>query len=119
MVGLGCYFIIFFIASLLLLRAEKRGGKPLEKRKFLLRIALLSLPLIYICSQAGWVVAEVGRQPWTIQDLLPVQASVSGIKASSVYTTVIIFITLFTALLAAEIKIMCTQIKKGPHVNEE
>ncbi len=119
MVGLGCYFILFFIASLLLLRVEKRGGKPLEKRKFLLRIALLSLPLIYICSQAGWVVAEVGRQPWTIQDLLPVQASVSGIKASSVYTTVIIFITLFTALLAAEIKIMCTQIKKGPHVNEE
>lgn len=119
MVGLGCYFILFFIAALLLLRAEKRGGKPLEKKRLLLRIGLLSLPLIYICSQAGWIVAEVGRQPWTIQDLLPIKASVSGVKASSVYTTVIIFLVLFTTLLVAELKIMCTQIKKGPHVSEE
>jgi cytochrome d ubiquinol oxidase subunit I len=77
-------------------------------------IAIISVPLVYICSQAGWIVAEVGRQPWTIQDLLPVQASVSGVSADNVYTTLAIFFILFTILLIAEMGIMFNQIKKGP-----
>jgi cytochrome d ubiquinol oxidase subunit I len=74
----------------------------------------VSVPLVYICSQSGWIVAEVGRQPWTIQDLLPVHASVSGVSASNVYATLAIFFVLFTVLLIAEIGIMFNQIKKGP-----
>ena len=58
--------------------------------------------------------AEFGRQPWTIQDMLPVGASVSNIGSSAVATTFWIFLVLFTVLLAVEINIMLKQIKKGP-----
>ena len=77
-------------------------------------IAIISVPLVYICSQAGWIVAEVGRQPWTIQDLLPVQTYVSGVSADNVYTTLAHFFVLFTILLIAEMGIMFNQIKQGP-----
>ncbi|MCJ7801375.1 MAG: cytochrome ubiquinol oxidase subunit I, partial [Candidatus Marinimicrobia bacterium] len=62
----------------------------------------------------GWVVAEVGRQPWTIQDILPVQVATSNLSVGSVQTTFFLFLGLFTILLIAEIKIMLTQIKVGP-----
>ncbi|MPL74477.1 Cytochrome bd-II ubiquinol oxidase subunit 1 [bioreactor metagenome] len=84
------------------------------KHKWYHWLALASIPLVYICSQAGWVVAEVGRQPWTIQDLLPVNAAVSGVSTGSVKTTLIMFFVLFTILLIAEIGIMIKVIKKGP-----
>jgi len=68
---------------------------------------------VYICSQSGWIVAEVGRQPWTIQNLLPVNAAVSGVESGNVLTTLIIFAVLFTAMLCVEISIMLKQIRKG------
>jgi len=77
-------------------------------------VAIISVPVVYICSQAGWIVTEVGRQPWTIQDLLPVQASVSGVSSGSVLTTIIIFFVFFSVLLVAELSIMFKVIKKGP-----
>jgi len=70
--------------------------------------------LAYLASMLGWVVAEVGRQPWVIQDIMPTIAAVSQVKASSVQLTFVIFAVIFTGLLIAEIKIMLTQIKKGP-----
>jgi len=112
MVGLGIFFIFFFILTMYL---EKKN--LIAQKKWFHYLAIISIPLVYICSQAGWIVAEVGRQPWTIQDLLPVQAAVSGVSASSVLTTTIIFFVLFTILLAAELKIMFKQIKKGPDAN--
>ena len=72
------------------------------------------VPLVYICSQAGWIVAEVGRQPWAIQDVLPLTAAVSRIDASAVQITFAIFAVLFTLLLVAELSIMFKQIKLGP-----
>jgi len=71
-------------------------------------------PLAYLAGQLGWVVAEVGRQPWTIQDILPVQAAASAVTAGNVKTTFILFAVLFTGLLIAEVTIMVKQIKKGP-----
>lgn len=106
MVMLGAYFILFFILALVI-----------NDKKWFYYLSILSIPAVYVCSQCGWIVAEVGRQPWTIQDLLPVQAAVSGISAANVYTTIIIFFLLFTTLLAAELRIMFKQIKKGPEEN--
>jgi cytochrome d ubiquinol oxidase subunit I len=62
----------------------------------------------------GWVLAEMGRQPWIIQDLMPVSAAVSQIGSGSVITTFILFAVLFSILLIAEISIMIRQIKLGP-----
>ena len=61
----------------------------------------------------GWIVAEVGRQPWAIQDLLPTAVATSQINSSSVQLTFWIFAVLFTILLIAEIRIMLSQIKSG------
>ncbi len=109
MVMLGFYFIAFFALILYLSIKEK-----LENQKLILKIALWSIPLGYIASQLGWIVAEVGRQPWTIQDILPTMASTSHISVGSVQTTFCIFAVLFTVLLIVEIKILVKQIKIGP-----
>lgn len=77
-------------------------------------ICLFSIPLAYIASQAGWIVAEVGRQPWAIQDILPTSASISRLDASSVQLTFFIFLVLFTVLLIAELSIMLKAIRRGP-----
>ena len=75
-------------------------------------MAIVSVPFMWICSEAGWVVAEVGRQPWTVQDLLPSIAAISDIPVSSVILTFWIFAIIFTVLLIAELSIMMHQIQK-------
>ncbi|MEA3503783.1 MAG: cytochrome ubiquinol oxidase subunit I [Bacteroidota bacterium] len=109
MVGLGFYFIILFAVILFFLLKQN-----IDKKKFWLKLALWSIPLGFIASELGWVVAEVGRQPWTIQDLLPTMASTSHLSTFSVQITFWMFTILFTALLIAEVKIMLHQIKSGP-----
>ena len=114
MVGLGFLFIFIFIAALWVVM--KRDG---NFKKWLLYLSILSVPLVYISSQAGWIVAELGRQPWTIQDLLPTVAAVSRVDASSVMVTFFLFFTLFIILFIAEIKILFAQIRKGPKISNE
>ncbi len=109
MVGLGALFIIFFAVVLFMVYRKDIAGA-----KWLHVAALAMLPLGYIASEAGWIVAEFGRQPWTIQDMLPTWVAVSDIGAGSVMLTFFIFLALFTTLLAAEITILCKAIKKGP-----
>lgn len=111
MVGLGGAF--FVILALLTWFAYKRSDK-LPSTKWLLWLSLLFTPLAWVASEAGWIVAEVGRQPWTIQNLLPVGAAVSKIEASSVMITFALFFLLFSIMLVAEINIMRKAIKRGP-----
>ena len=106
MVGLGSLFLLFFAVLVFL-----SYRKDITNMKLLHYAGLLMLPLAYICSESGWIVAEMGRQPWTIQDMLPTWASVSNIAAGEVMTTFVLFLVLFTAMLVAEISIMCKQIK--------
>lgn len=112
MVGLGMYFIALFSILVFFSLKEK-----IDKSKWLLRAALWSIPLGYVAGELGWAVAEVGRQPWAIQDVLPVQAAISSISTQSVQITFFLFLILFTALLIAEIRIMLNQIKKGPEAD--
>ena len=109
MVGLGGLFVLLFVALLFLIIKDRLMKFPL-----LLKGAVACIPLVYICSQAGWICAEVGRQPWAIQDLLPVSAAVSGIQTASVQITFFLFLLLFTVLLVVEIRIMLQAIRKGP-----
>lgn len=109
MVGLGVWFVVLFAACLVML---KKG--TLVRRRWALWLMLLSLPLPYVAGQAGWIVSEVGRQPWTVQDMLPAMASVSELSYEAVRTTFFIFAVLFTMLLVAEIMIMVRQVKNGP-----
>lgn len=110
MVMLGGYFILFFIVILFFVYK-----KDLTKMRWMQYVALWTIPLGYIAGQAGWVVAECGRQPWAIRDMLPVSAAISKLGVGSVQATFFIFVILFTVMLIAEIRIMLREIKKGPH----
>ena len=86
----------------------------LEQQRWLQLPGTTLFFLALIASEAGWIVAEVGRQPWAIQDLLPVSIASTNLTSTTVQTTFFMFVALFTALLVAEIKIMCKQISIGP-----
>ena len=135
MVGLGCLFILFFAVLIILAyripylsvitrrllaafgilpetSADVHTITGLPAWHYWLAIALI--PLAYIASESGWLVAEFGRQPWTIQDMLPTWAAVSDLHSSSVMITFFLFLILFTTMLAVEINILLKQIQKGP-----
>lgn len=86
----------------------------IEQKRWLLPLGIASFFLAMIAGQAGWVVAEVGRQPWAIQGMLPVTTATSNLGVGSVMATFWMFAVIFTVLLLAEVKIMVRQIKKGP-----
>jgi len=135
MVGLGCLFILYFAIMVLMsfkipflsvttrrlsaafgllpeTEADSHDIAGLPSWHYWVAIALV--PLAYIASESGWLVAEFGRQPWTIQDMLPTWVSVSDINGTSVALTFFLFLFLFTLMLCVEINIMLKQIKRGP-----
>lgn len=113
MVGLGSFLLLVMILVLWFERKGRMAGL-----RWLQWVALLSIPLVYLAGQAGWIVAEVGRQPWAIQDLLPVKAAVSSLSTGAVKTTFFIFVAIFALFLAIEVRILVKAIKKGPAVEE-
>ena len=113
MVGLGCFLLLLMAVVLWAERKDRIAGLA-----WLQWVALFSIPLVYIAGQAGWIVAEVGRQPWAIQDLLPVNAAVSSLSVGAVRTTFFVFVAVFTLFLVIEIRILLKAIMKGPAVDE-
>lgn len=109
MVMAGGYLLLYFIVMLFL---SYRKPEHLENR-WVAFLGLITIPVVWIASEAGWVVAEMGRQPWVIEGMLPTRAAVSAIPASSVQLTFWMFVVVFTGLLAAEISIMCREISKA------
>ncbi len=137
MVGVGCLLILFFgLVAVLAFRvpflsvfsrrllaalglmdeayADVHGATRMPR--WLCWMAIVMLPLAYIASESGWLVAEMGRQPWTIQDVLPTWAAVSDLSSGSVLVTFVLFLLLFTTMLGVEINIMLKQIRRGPEV---
>lgn len=111
MVGLGCLFIAVFALMLFIVYR-----KDITRFGWLQKVGIALIPLAYIASECGWLVAEFGRQPWTIQDMLPTWAAVSDLSSGGIAFTFFLFLVLFTAMLAVEVSIMCKQIKKGPEL---
>jgi cytochrome d ubiquinol oxidase subunit I len=109
MVYLGCFILLVLIFIQFFLYKDKISNK-----RWLLWLAIISIPLVYICGQAGWIVSEVGRQPWAIQDLLTVGAATSSLSVAAVKTTFFIFLVVFALFLVIEIGIMLKAIQKGP-----
>jgi len=109
MVSLGMWFIYLFISVIFFtLKKEITEVRPI------LWAALLSIPLGYIAAETGWIVAEVGRQPWAIQDLMPTHIAATNLSSGNIMLSFVLFAVLFTALLIAEVKIMLRQIVIGP-----
>lgn len=109
MVALGIWFIAL-TATFFVLSARRR----LDAYPWLLKLAVLSIPLPFVAAEAGWIVAELGRQPWAIEGVLPTAVAVSNLGIGTVLGTLIGFVVLYTILLVIEMKLMLKAIRKGP-----
>jgi len=109
MVGLGFYFIVLFAVAFVLASRRK-----LRRYRSFLWIALLSLPLPWVAAELGWIVAEVGRQPWVIEGVLPTFLAVSSISAANVWTTLIGFVVFYSTLAVVDVYLMLKTVKAGP-----
>ncbi len=105
----GGYLLLFFMVMLWL---SYRKPSTLENR-WAIFFGLITIPVVWLVSEAGWVTAEMGRQPWTIEGLLPTRAAISDIPSGSVMLTFWMFVVVFVGLLAAEISIMTREIRKA------
>lgn len=105
MVGFGSFLLLLMVVMVWTSR-----NSSFRYPRWLLWAGIVSIPMVYIAGQAGWIVAEVGRQPWAIQDLLPVGVAVSQLSPSQVMITFFLFLALFTLLLIAEVRILCKAI---------
>ena len=112
----GLFALVFVLA--LIFTSKKRVASFASKRWFSW-VMILCIPLVYLCSQCGWILAEVGRQPWAIQDVLPLNAAISALSVGSVKITFFVFLILFAVMLVAEGSIMWNALKKGPDTHEE
>ena len=109
MVGLGMFFIVL-TAVFFWLSARRR----LDAYPWLLKVAVWSIPLPWIAAEAGWIVAELGRQPWAVEGVLPTAVAVSNLGVQAVLTTLIGFVVLYSVLIVVEMKLMLGAIRKGP-----
>jgi cytochrome d ubiquinol oxidase subunit I len=109
MVGLGFYFI--FATALGLWKRNRLADSP----KYL-KFMLLSIPLPYVACELGWIVAEVGRQPWIVYGLMKTSDAVSPIAVSQVLTTLIAFIVVYGLLGLAGFYLIAKNALNGPEL---
>lgn len=109
MVGLGFFMLFLFTASFW---ASIKGN--FTEKKWLLKLALYSLPLPWIACEVGWFVAEFGRQPWTVYGVLPTHLSVSTLSTSSLWGSLAGFIAFYTILFVVEMYLMIRFSRQGP-----
>jgi cytochrome d ubiquinol oxidase subunit I len=107
MVGLGFYFILATIIGFI------KRNRLIDSPKYL-KLMLLSIPLPYIAAESGWIVTEVGRQPWIVYGLIKTSDAVSPIATSQVLTTLIAFILVYGLLGATGFYLIGKNALKGP-----
>ncbi|MCX7126914.1 MULTISPECIES: cytochrome ubiquinol oxidase subunit I [Aeromonas] len=111
MVGLGVTMLGLMVVSFVQLCRNRLQSSPR-----LLKTLLWSIPLPWIAIEAGWLVAELGRQPWTISDVLPVSASVSLLQPGQLWFSLIAICSIYTLLLVVELFLLRHVIRKGPAI---
>ncbi|ADL56395.1 cytochrome ubiquinol oxidase subunit I [Gallionella capsiferriformans] len=109
MVALGFSFIVLFAIAF-----WAAATNSFEHKRWLLRWALWFIPMPWVATQVGWIVAEVGRQPWTVYGVLPTHLSVSSLSANEVLLSLSGFFIFYTLLLAAELFLMFKYARLGP-----
>ncbi|WP_114392711.1 cytochrome ubiquinol oxidase subunit I [Oleisolibacter albus] len=108
MVGLGFYFILLFAAAFWF--ASRRQFT----RVTFLKLAAWSLPLPWLAAELGWFVAEHGRQPWSIEGVLPTFLSTSTLTVPDLLVTVSGFILFYSTLAVVEVFLLVKTVRLGP-----
>ena len=107
MVGLGFLFVLLTVWGWF------RRNKLVESPRYL-KIMLFAMPLPYIAIQAGWIVTEVGRQPWIVYNMMRTKDAVSPIAASQVGFSLFAILAIYTLLGVTGFYLIIKHILKGP-----
>lgn len=109
MVGMGILMLFIFAASFYF-----TAKRTIEKQTWLLKLALFAIPAPFIAAEAGWIVAEMGRQPWTVSGILPTHLSTSSLSVGDLYFSLAGFLIFYSLLLAIELYLMFKYARLGP-----
>lgn len=109
MVGLG--FVMLFVFAVAFWQSTRH---QIEEKKWVLKAALYSLPLPWIAIECGWFVAEYGRQPWTISEVLPTFMSASSLTTGDLWFSILSITLFYTILLVIEMFLMFKFARLGP-----
>jgi cytochrome d ubiquinol oxidase subunit I len=109
MVGLG-----FWMLGLIAVSFYYCARRLFHQKRWLLWLLVFNLPVPWIAAELGWFVAEYGRQPWTIGEVLPTFLSASSLSMSDVIGSLISLVVFYTVLLAVELFLMAKFIRLGP-----
>jgi cytochrome d ubiquinol oxidase subunit I len=109
MVGLGLTFLFIFASAFYLCAQHK-----VMENRWLLKLAVIAIPFPWLACEMGWVVAEIGRQPWTISGILPTNLSSSSLSTGSLHFSLAGFIGFYTLLLVTELYLMIKYARLGP-----
>jgi cytochrome d ubiquinol oxidase subunit I len=110
MAAIGTFMILASLAGIFLSRRDR-----FEDNRLFLNIMLFAIPLPYLAQQMGWIVAELGRQPWIVYGVLKTSAGVSpSVTATQVLLSLIGFTILYGVLGAIDIYLLVKYAKKGP-----
>ncbi|MDX5405425.1 MAG: cytochrome ubiquinol oxidase subunit I [Chromatiaceae bacterium] len=107
----ACGFAMLLLFALAFWHSAKR---TVDKPKWLLKFAVFSLPLPWIACEAGWFVAEYGRQPWAIGEILPTHLAVSQLSVTDIWISLISIMVLYTLFVIIEMWLMTKYAKIGP-----
>lgn len=113
MAAIGFAMIALFATAFTLCTLRKH-----ETRWFLLA-AVAAMPLPWIAAELGWIVAEVGRQPWAVDGVLPTFLGASSLSVPQLWATIISFTVLYGGLAIVEIGLILKTIKRGPFAEQE
>jgi cytochrome d ubiquinol oxidase subunit I len=107
----GCGFIMLFVFGMAFVQTCRQR---IEQKPWLLKAAMYSIPLPWIAIEAGWFVAEYGRQPWAVGEILPVDVAASALTPGQLWSSLGVIIAFYTVLLIAEVYLMLKFARKGP-----
>ena len=113
MAGIGFLMIGLFGTAFVLCTLRK------HETRWFLRLAVLAIPLPWIAIEFGWILAEVGRQPWAVDGVLPTFLGASSLTVAQLWTTIIGFTLLYGALAVVEVGLILRAIKKGPFAGHD
>ncbi|AOY94852.1 cytochrome ubiquinol oxidase subunit I [Cupriavidus sp. USMAA2-4] len=114
MAGIGFLFLVLALWTVVALRKTRGRVDALLARRRLLLAWVLAIPLPYIAVECGWIVREVGRQPWVVYGLLRTDHAASAIPAATISGSMLMFSAFFVALLAAFFVFARRWLRKGP-----
>ncbi|WP_210449549.1 cytochrome ubiquinol oxidase subunit I [Vibrio crassostreae] len=107
----ACGFIMLFVFGAAFVQTCRQ---KIEQKPWVLKAALFSIPLPWIAIEAGWFVAEFGRQPWAVGEILPVNVAASALTIEQLWTSLFAILALYTVFLIAEVYLMLKFARKGP-----